>query len=95
MFYAHILRLIHWCLEVKVIFVKSEKVRIAARQNTVNRDLDQVNRTCGRAYIDGIIDAAASGSDACTIGIFLLRFYFKHNHRAETFLLSVTRYILK
>ena len=55
----------------------------------------QVKRTCGRAYIDRITDAAASNGDACTIGIFLLRLDFTHNHGVTNLISSVTRYIFK
>ena len=42
-------------------------------QDTVNGGLDKVEVNCGRAYIIGITDAAASDVDEYMIGIFLLR----------------------
>ena len=94
-FYAHIFRAIHWCLEVKVFCVKADKLCIATGQNTVNQELDQVKRTCGRAYISGTTNEAARYSDACTIGIFLLRSDLTHNHGVANFLPSVARDIFK
>ena len=71
-FYAHILRSVHWGLEVKVFCVKSEKARIATRQDNVKHEIDEVEVTCGRAYISRITNAATSNGDACTIGVFRL-----------------------
>ena len=90
-FYVHIFRAIHWCLGVKSFFVKAEKALIMMRQDTVNHKLDQVDRTCGRAYIAGILDAASIYGDACTIGIFLLRSDLTHNHGVANFLPYVAR----
>ena len=66
-----------------------------ARQDTVNHEIEQVNITCGSAYIARITDSVASYGDACTIGIFLLRSDLTHNHGVENFLLSFARYIFK
>ena len=81
--------------EDKVFCVKTDKARIETRQETVNHELDQIKRTCGRSYISKITDAAARNGDACTIGIFLLRSDFTNNHGVENFLSSVTRDIFK
>ena len=70
-------------------------MRIATRQDTVNNKLDQVKRTCGRAYIAGIKYADASYGDACTIGIFLLRSDLTYNHGVANFLPSIARDIFK
>ena len=75
--------------------VKVDKVRIAKRQETVNNELDQVKRTCGRVYISKIIFAASIYGDACTIGILLLRSDLTHNHGVVNFLPSVARDIFK
>ena len=77
------------------ICVKAEKARISTIQDTVNHELDEVEGTCGRTYISGIIDAATSNGDACTIGIFLLRSDLTHNHGVANFLPSVARDIFK
>ena len=82
-------------LEVKVFFVKSEKSRITTRKDTVNYELDEVEGTCGSAYISGIIDAATSNDDACMIGIFLLRSDLTHNHGVVNLFSSVLRDIFK
>ena len=50
------------------------------RQSTVNHELDEVEGTCGRAYIFWITDVATIDGDACKIGIFLLRSDLTHNH---------------
>ena len=65
------------------------------RHDTVNNEIDQVERTCGRAYIAGITDEDASYGDACTIGILLLRSDLTHNHGVSKFLPSVARDIFK
>ena len=75
--------------------VKSYKVRIATRQDTVNNELDQIERTCGRAYISGITYAADSYCDAYTIGMFLLRSDLTHKYGVANLLLSVARDIFK
>ena len=75
--------------------VKAEKLRIATRQDAFNHEIDQVKRTCVRAYISGVAYAAASDGDMCTIGILLLRSDFIHNHGVEIFLSSVSRDIFK
>ena len=75
--------------------VKADKMRILMRQNTVNHYLEQVEITCGRAYISGITDAAASYGNACTIGLFLLRSDLTHNHGVENFLPSVAMDMFK
>ena len=79
----------------KLFCVKAEKARIATIQDTVNHELDQVNRRCGRAYIAGIIDTAARYGDACITRIFLLRSDFTHNHGVANYLSSVTSDIFK
>ena len=90
----HILRSTHWCLEVK-INCQIRKAHIVKRQDTVNHELDQFERTCGRSYIYRITDAASSDSDACTTGIFIFRSDFTNNHGVESFLSSVTKDIFK
>ena len=75
--------------------VKSDKVRIATKQDTVNNDFYRVKRTCVRAYISETTNAAASYGNACTIGILILRSDLTHNHGVENFLLSIMRYIFK
>ena len=75
--------------------VKVDKVRIATTQDTVNHEIDQVDRTCGCAYISGIIDSASGNGDVYTISIFLLRSDFTHNHGVENLILSVTKDIFK
>ena len=75
--------------------VKADKSLIATRQENINNDLDQVKRTCGRAYIAEIIDPVARYGDACTIGILLLRSDLTHNHGVENLLPSVARDIFK
>ena len=94
-FYAHILRSIHWCLEVKGFCIKADKARIATRQDTLNHDIDKAEGTCGRAYIAVITDTAARDGDACTIGIFLLRSDFTYNHGAANLFSSILRDIFK
>ena len=76
-----------------VIFscLKAYKARIATQDGTVNHELDEVEGTYGRAYISVITYAAASVSDACTIGIFLLRSHFTPYHGLENFFSSVLR----
>ena len=91
----HILRSIHWCLEVKAFCVKADKARITTIQNTVNNEIDKIEGTCGRAYISGITDAAASDGDVCRIGILLLRSDFTHNHVVGNLFSYVSRDILK
>ena len=91
----HILRSIHWCLEVKVFCAKADEVSIATRQVTVNYDIEQDEKTCGHAYIARVTDAAARDGDACTVGIFLLRSDFTRNHGVANLLSSVTRDIFR
>ena len=64
-------------------------------QDTFNYKLDEVEGTCGRAYISWIVDAATSDGDACTIGIFLLRSDLIHKHGMANFLSSVSKDIFK
>ena len=72
-----------------MFLVKSEKVRIATRQDTVNRKLYEVEGTYGRAYVTWIADMTTSDGDACPIVIFLLRSDLTRNHGVENlFLLS-------
>ena len=82
-------------MEIKNFCVKAYKSRIATIQYTVNHDLVEVDGTCGRAYIAWITDVATSNSDACTIGIFLLRSDLTHNHGVENFFSSVSGDIFK
>ena len=72
----------------KFFKVKSDKARIATIQDTVNEELDEVEGTCGRAYIAWVADLDTSDCDACLIGILLLRFYLTYHHGvANCFLL--------
>ena len=87
-------RSIDWGLDI-YFCIKWDKARIEMRQDTVNHNIYQVERTCGSAYIAGITDAATSDGDACTIRVFLLGLDLKHNHWVEIFLSSVTRDIFK
>ena len=80
--------------EDKVFCVKTDKARIETRQETVNHELDEVQGSCGRAYIPWITDAATINSNACMIGIFLLRSDLTHNHGLENLFSSVFRDIL-
>ena len=64
----------------KSVFFKADKARILTKQETVNHELDQVERTCGRAYISGITFTTARYGDTYTIGILLLRSDLTHNH---------------
>ena len=41
------------------------------RHDTVNDKIDEVEGTCGRAYIAWVEDLATRNGDACTIGILL------------------------
>ena len=86
-FYAHMLRSIHWVLEIKVFYVKADKARIFLRQDTVNNDLDEVEVTFGCAYIAWVVDGDTRDSDTCTIGILLLRSDLTHNHGVAIFFL--------
>ena len=72
----------------KLFCVQSDKAHIARIQETFNHELDEVEGTCGSAYIAGITDAAAINGYACTIGIFLLSLEITHNHGVEIFLKS-------
>ena len=72
-FYAHILGLLHRGLEIKVFKFKSDKASIATRKDTVNNELDEVEETCGHAYIDWVSDLDTRDGDTCPIGILLLR----------------------
>ena len=74
---------------------KADKARIAKKLDTVNHELNQVERTCWRAYISGITDVAARYGDTCTIGVFLLSSDLTHNHGVEHFLPSIARNIFK
>ena len=68
---------------------------IATRQETVNNKIDELEGTCGRTYISWIAYADNSNSDACTIGILILRSDLTHNHGMENFFSSVSRDIFK
>ena len=94
-FYAHIFRAIHWCLGFFKSYIKADKAHIATRKGTVNNELDQVERTCRRAYIARIKDEAASYGDVCTIGNFLLMSDLTHNHGVANFLSSLARDVFK
>ena len=65
------------------------------RHETVNNELCEVEGTCGHDYIAWIIDAANSGGDVFTVGIFLLMSDLTHNHGVENFFSSVLRDVLK
>ena len=94
-FYAHMLRSIHWVLEIKVFYVKADKARIFLRQDTVNHDLDEVEVTFGCAYIAWVVDGDTRDSDTCTIGILLLRSDLTHNHGVANLFSSISRDIFK
>ena len=79
----------------KNICVKADKVCIATRQDTVNYELEQVERTCELAYTSGITYVASRYGDVCTIGIFLLMSDLTHNHGVANFLPSIARDIFK
>ena len=79
----------------KCFCIKSDKARIATRQNTVNQDIENVEGTCGRAYIVWIKDAANSDCYECKIGIFLLGSDLTHNYGVENFSSSVSSDIFK
>ena len=65
------------------------------RQNTLNDELDEVEGTCGRAYIAWVEDLATSNGDVCPIGILLLRFDLTYNHGVANFFPFVLRDIFK
>ena len=75
--------------------VKAYIARIATRQDTINHELDEVEVTCGRAYVAWISYAATIDSDECPIGIFLLRPDLTHNHDVGKHFSSILRDILK
>ena len=75
--------------------IKSDKARIATRRDGVNHELDEVEGTCGHAYIAEITDAAARNGDTCMIWIFLLRLDFTHNHGVANLFSSITMDIFK
>ena len=91
----HILRSIHWGLEVNFFCVKADKARITRIQDTVNHDIDKVKGTCGHSYIAGTAYAATSDSDACIIGILLLILDLTYNHGVENLFSYVSRDIFK
>ena len=85
----------HWGLEIFFFKLKSYKARIATRQDTINNELEEVEGTCGRAYVAWIVDAATRDGDACPIGVFLLRSDLTHNHGVEIFFSSILKDIFK
>ena len=59
-FYAHILGSLHQGLEVDFFKIKSDKLRIATIQNTVNDEFDEVEGTGWRTYIARVANLATS-----------------------------------
>ena len=93
--YAHILGSLYRGLEIKVFKVKAYKAHIATRKDTVNDESEEVEVTCGHAYIDWVADLDTRDGDACPIGILLLRFDLTYNHGVADLFSSVLMDIFK
>ena len=78
--YAHIFGSPNQGLEVKVFQIKSDKVCIATRQNAVNDKFDENTCSGRRTYIPGVANLTTYDGDACSIGIFFVRFHLADNH---------------
>ena len=92
-FDAYIFRPGHGRLQIEVFCIKTCKPGIAAGQDTVDHELDQIERTGGSADVARVLYMATRQGDPGTVGIGLLRSDFTNNHGVADVLASVLWYV--
>ena len=90
-FDAHIFRSGHRRLQIEVLCIEAGKPDITAGQDTIDHELDQIERSSWGADVVRVLDMAARQGDLRTVGVGLLRADFTNNHCVADVLASVLR----
>ena len=66
------LRTFHGGLKIKILGIKTNKLGIAARQDSIDHELDEVQQACGSTHVTRVDNVSPRNCDASAVRISLL-----------------------